>query len=48
MNLVSSYKYWRRYRATVSELGRLTSCQLKDLGIERADIPFVARKAVLN
>jgi uncharacterized protein YjiS (DUF1127 family) len=48
MNLVRSYNAWRRYRETVSELGRLTSRELSDLGINRADIPFVARRAVIR
>jgi uncharacterized protein YjiS (DUF1127 family) len=45
MNLVRSYNNWRRYRETVSELSRLTSRELNDLGISRGDITFVARKA---
>jgi uncharacterized protein YjiS (DUF1127 family) len=45
MNLVRSYNNWRRYRETISELGRLTSRELSDLGINRSDIPFVARRA---
>jgi uncharacterized protein YjiS (DUF1127 family) len=43
MHFVRSYNNWRRYRETVAELGRLTSRELSDLGINRADIPFVAR-----
>jgi uncharacterized protein YjiS (DUF1127 family) len=42
MNLVRSYNEWRRYRTTVAELGRLTTRELNDLGINRGDIPFVA------
>jgi uncharacterized protein YjiS (DUF1127 family) len=45
MNFVRTYNNWRRYRETVLELGRLTSRELSDLGISRADIPFVARRA---
>ena len=45
MNLVRSYNNWRRYRETVAELGKLSSRELNDLGINRSDIPFVARKA---
>ncbi len=45
MNIVRSYNNWRRYRETVAELGKLSSRELNDLGINRADIPFVARKA---
>lgn len=45
MNFVRSFAEWRRYRATCTELNRLTSRELNDLGINRGDIPFVARKA---
>lgn len=45
MNLIRSYNNWRRYRETVSELSRLTSRELNDLGISRGDITLVARKA---
>lgn len=48
MNLVRSYNNWRRYRDTVAELGRLTSRELSDVGINRADIPFVARRSTTN
>lgn len=44
MNLLRSYNNWRRYRDTVSELSSLTNRELNDLGISRADIPFVARQ----
>jgi uncharacterized protein YjiS (DUF1127 family) len=46
MNLIRNYRNWRRYRETVSELNRLSNRELSDLGINRSDIPFVARKAV--
>jgi uncharacterized protein YjiS (DUF1127 family) len=46
MNLIRSYRNWRRYRETVSELGRLSNRDLTDLGIDRRDIRAVARKAV--
>ena len=46
MNLIRNYRNWRRYRETVSELGRLSNRELTDLGISRSDIPFVARKSV--
>jgi uncharacterized protein YjiS (DUF1127 family) len=45
MNLVRSYNNWRRYRETVNELGKLSTRELNDLGIHRADIPFVARRS---
>jgi uncharacterized protein YjiS (DUF1127 family) len=37
--------YWRRYRATVADLDRLTDRQLADIGIGRSDITAVARTA---
>ena len=33
------------YRKTVYELGRLTSRDLRDLGIQHCDIEFIARTA---
>jgi uncharacterized protein YjiS (DUF1127 family) len=46
MNLIRNYRNWRRYRETVTELGRLSNRELSDLGIARGDITFVARKAI--
>lgn len=46
MNLIRNYRNWRRYRQTVSELSRLSTRELNDLGIARGDIPFVARKSL--
>ncbi len=46
MNLIRNYRNWRRYRETVSELGRLSNRGLTDLGIARTDIRDVARKAI--
>jgi uncharacterized protein YjiS (DUF1127 family) len=46
MNLIRNYRNWRRYRDTVSELSRLSTRELNDLGISRGDIEFVARKAI--
>lgn len=46
MNIMRSYNNWRRYRDTVSELHRLSNRELADMGIQRADIPFIARAAV--
>jgi uncharacterized protein YjiS (DUF1127 family) len=46
MNLIRNYRNWRRYRETVSELSRLSNRELNDLGINRGDIPFVARKSI--
>ena len=45
MNLIKKYRQYKRYRETVSELNRLSNRELSDLGMSRADIPFVAREA---
>jgi len=45
MNLFHSFNNWRRYRATVNELSRLSSHELSDLGINRSEIATIARKA---
>jgi uncharacterized protein YjiS (DUF1127 family) len=36
---------WRRYRASVRELSRLTDRELRDLGLNRYDIEQVARQS---
>lgn len=46
MNLIRNYRNWRRYRQTVTELNRLSSRELTDLGIARSDIPSVARRSL--
>ncbi|MEK1851087.1 MAG: DUF1127 domain-containing protein [Phyllobacterium sp.] len=46
MNVARSFNTWRKYRQTVTELGRMTSRQLQDLGIDRGDIRNIARAAV--
>jgi len=46
MNLIRNYRNWRRYRETVTELNRLSNRELTDLGIARASIREVARKAI--
>lgn len=43
MSLIQNFREWRRYRNTVNELNRLSARELNDLGLNRADIPFVAR-----
>ena len=43
MNVVGSFRKWRNYRRTVSELNALSNRELDDLGINRGDIPYVAR-----
>lgn len=45
MNAMKSYANWRNYRNAVSELSGLSNRSLADLGIARADIRAVARRA---
>ena len=45
MNLIRNFRNWRRYRETVNELSRLSTRELNDLGITRADIHGIARVA---
>ena len=44
MNFVGKIKEWRSYRRTMNELNVLSTRELDDLGINRGDIPYVARK----
>lgn len=46
MNLIRNFRNWRTYRNTLSELNRLSTRELSDLGITRGDIKFVARKSI--
>ena len=46
MNVAHSFNNWRKYRRTVSELGRMSNHRLSDIGIERSDIPRIAREAL--
>ena len=46
MNLIRNYRNWRRYRDTVSEMNRLSNRELNDLGINRGEIPSVARRSL--
>ncbi|MGE6740820.1 DUF1127 domain-containing protein [Allorhizobium pseudoryzae] len=46
MNIARSLNNWRKYRQTVTELGRMSDRELTDLGIGRGDIRRVARTAV--
>jgi uncharacterized protein YjiS (DUF1127 family) len=45
MSVARSFNNWLSYRRTVSELGRMDSRTLQDVGITRADIYAVARGA---
>ena len=46
MKIAKKLNDWRKYRETVSELGRMSDSELSDLGIGRSDIRRVARTAV--
>ena len=46
MNVARSFNNWRKYRQTVTELGRMSARELNDLGINRSDIGRVARASV--
>jgi len=43
MNIARSFSNWRKYRQTVSELGRMSNRSLHDLGINRGEIERIAR-----
>ena len=45
MNITRSLNNWRKYRQTVTELGRMSDRELSDLGLSRAEIPFAVREA---
>ena len=47
MNVARSLNNWIKYRQTVAELGRMSTRELQDLGIARADIRRVARAAII-
>ncbi|MFN7102829.1 MAG: DUF1127 domain-containing protein [Pseudorhizobium sp.] len=44
MNIARTFNNWRKYRQTVTELGRMTQRELNDLGIAQSDIRRVARE----
>ncbi|MBY5336712.1 DUF1127 domain-containing protein [Rhizobium leguminosarum] len=46
MNVARSFNNWRKFRQTVTELGLMSSRELQDLGIDRADIRSVARASI--
>ncbi|SIQ88742.1 protein of unknown function [Rhizobium sp. RU35A] len=46
MNVARTLNNWRKYRQTVTELGRMSNRELNDLGIARSDIHRVARASV--
>lgn len=47
MNVARTFTNWVKFRQTVSELGRMSSRELQDLGIDRGDIRRIARGSAL-
>jgi uncharacterized protein YjiS (DUF1127 family) len=45
---LNQIRRWWRYRRTVQELSRLDSHMLKDLGIQRSEITYVAQVATVG
>jgi uncharacterized protein YjiS (DUF1127 family) len=45
MNIARSYQNWRNYRNAVAELSMLSNRELDDMGVARANIREIARKA---
>jgi uncharacterized protein YjiS (DUF1127 family) len=45
--VVNRLRTYRKYHETYRELSRLSSRELDDLGIARADIPAIARRAAI-
>ncbi len=45
MDVIGKFKNWRSYRRTMSELGALSNRELDDLGINRSEIPYIAKRA---
>lgn len=43
MNVARSFTNWVKFRQTVNELGRMSARELRDIGVERADIRRIAR-----
>ena len=46
MSIARTFRNWRTYRQTITELRSMTDRQLSDLGIGRSEIQRVARDAV--
>ena len=46
-SLVETYTYWRRVRETTRQLSLLDDTTLRDIGLHRDQIPYVARRLAL-
>jgi uncharacterized protein YjiS (DUF1127 family) len=47
MNVARTFKNWIWFRQTVSELGRMSARELRDIGVDRVDIRRIARGSAL-
>jgi uncharacterized protein YjiS (DUF1127 family) len=47
MNVARTFTNWVKFCQTVTELGRMSSRELQDLGIDRADIRRIARGSAI-
>lgn len=45
MNILGNIRTWNRIRQTRNELNSLSTRELNDLGINRGDIPLIAKRA---
>lgn len=46
MKLLRSYASWRKYRETCRQLDKLSERELGDVGMNRCDIPYMARRVI--
>jgi len=44
MDVIGTFRNWRSYRKTITELGALSNRELDDLGINRSEIPSIAKR----
>ena len=45
---VTTYRAWRKSRQTYNELMQLSNRDLADVGIQRSEIPEIARQAAVE
>lgn len=47
INIIRKINEWTKYRRTVRELSTLTTRELADIGVQRHDIPRLAREVAM-
>ena len=47
MNVARTFTAWVKFRQTLTELNSMSARELRDLGIERADIRRIAKASAL-